>query len=138
MDDVRPVLPAGCGGVDLLRQNTKSAVEFRRLAQNRRLDKELERILSILSKRDDVHRVILFGSVARGQVGSRSDLDIVVIADSNARFADRIESFLCCVRPEVSMDILVYTPAEWERLIQERSFHQRVAREGKIIYEDAA
>lgn len=55
----------------------------------------------------DPERVILFGSSARGDFDEASDLDI-----------------------------LVYTPEEFEQMIQEgRGFILRVLEEGKVLYE---
>ena len=41
----------------------------------------LSHFLSNVSKIEEVSRVILFGSCARGQVGERSDIDLLVITD---------------------------------------------------------
>ena len=41
----------------------------------------LSHFLSNVSKVEEVSRVILFGSCARGQVGEKSDIDLLVITD---------------------------------------------------------
>lgn len=83
------------------------------------------------------HRVILFGSRARGQCREDSDWDILVIADSKRPRHERaapLYGVLSDLRQ--SVDILVYTPeevAEWKDVPQ--ALVTTAAREGKVLYE---
>jgi predicted nucleotidyltransferase len=52
---------------------------------------EIREKLSVLKQNRDIHKVILFGSYARGDVTRKSDMDMVVIMDTNKRFFDRYE-----------------------------------------------
>ena len=83
--------------------------------RRRRLEAELERIVTALPGLG-VRRAILFGSLARGDVGGRSDLDLILIVDSQARFPERCRRFYETLEPRVGMDILVYTPDEFEAM----------------------
>jgi len=58
-------------------RNNIGAIEERSL----RLEREINRIKTILSGRDDILRVILFGSFAQGRTDAFSDLDIIIIQD---------------------------------------------------------
>ncbi|MEF8824267.1 MAG: nucleotidyltransferase domain-containing protein [Desulfohalobiaceae bacterium] len=116
------------------RDNIARAREERR----KRLEQELDRLVKLLAARRDVHRVILFGSLASGNVGKRSDLDLVIISDSERSFFDRLQEFLEYLRPRVSIDLLVYTPREWEVVSCERRLGQHIAARGKVLYEAAA
>jgi len=51
--------------------------------RRRRLQAELERIVRALPALG-VRRAILFGSLARGDVGGQSDLDVILIVDTRA------------------------------------------------------
>ncbi len=55
---------------------------------------EIKEKLSVLKENPDIHKVILFGSYARGDVTRRSDMDLVVIMDTpfseEARKLDRL------------------------------------------------
>jgi len=62
-------------------------------------------------------RVIVFGSVARGQADAFSDLDIVVIKETDERFVRRILTVSDYLPLDCgSIDVLVYTPGEFERM----------------------
>jgi len=117
---------------------TRENIARTREERRKRLEHELDRLVKLLSARRDVRQVILFGSLASGNVGKRSDLDLVIITDSERSFFDRLQEFLEYLRPRISVDLLVYTPGEWEALRHERRFGQHIAGKGKVLYEAAA
>ncbi len=80
-------------------------------------------------------KVILFGSVARGDVGWSSDLDLIVVMDTQERFLDRLKSVYKAVSPGTACDILVYTPEEFEQMPAQSSMIRTALREGKVLYE---
>jgi predicted nucleotidyltransferase len=82
-----------------------------------------------------VQKAILFGSLARDQVTPFSDLDLIIVQETDARFLDRLEAFYTGLELRVDADILVYTPKEWAELQTWNHFIQQVAREGEVIYE---
>ncbi len=81
-------------------------------------------------------RIILFGSWARGDFNEGSDIDILVIKKTRARFLDRTESVLAMTRSSMDLEILVYTPEEFQNM-QDRGnpFALEVLETGKIMYE---
>jgi len=83
---------------------------------------ELHRCLRILQACDPPQRVILFGSLAAGTVHEWSDLDLVVVKETSERFPQRLTAMAQLLQPRVGADILVYTPAEFAQLTQERPF----------------
>ncbi len=81
----------------------------------------------------DPDRIILFGSHARKEPAA--DIDVVIIKDTTDRFLDRLRDVYGHWTIPVAVDILVYTPSEWARMIdEERGFILRVLREGREIY----
>lgn len=82
-----------------------------------------------------IQKAILFGSMARGDVTPFSDLDLIIVQETDARFLDRLEPFYAGLDLRVDADILVYTPEEWAELQTWNPFVQRVMREGEVIYE---
>ena len=61
-------------------------------------------------------RVYLFGSRARGEELVQSDLDIIIVSKKfcGIRFMDRITEVLKLIDPPVGIDLLCYTPQEFE------------------------
>ncbi len=109
---------------------TKAAVERERL-----LCQELARFIEIVERQMHPERIILFGSLAAGNVDRWSDLDLVVIAETDLPFYERIKSVLCRVRPRVGMDVLVYTPSEWAEMVRDRPFiREEILHKGKVVY----
>ena len=85
----------------------------------------------------DPEKVIVFGSYARGDIDEYSDIDLVIIKKTKKRFLQRLIEVAKLIDNELgNVDVLVYTPAEFERMIEyENSFIETVLKEGKIIYE---
>ncbi|MDR2592175.1 MAG: nucleotidyltransferase domain-containing protein [Chitinispirillales bacterium] len=91
------------------------------------------------------YKVVLFGSYARGTATEDSDLDVMVVLDSNERsrrFDDFIErgkpvsAAVRELRKTIPMDLIVYTLAEFEYLIHEKDFFVgEIMESGKVLYE---
>jgi predicted nucleotidyltransferase len=100
------------------------------------LERELGRWLPLLIAHEQPEKIILFGSYCTGQIGEWSDLDLVIIKETEAPFLDRTRRVLELLKPKVGVDVLVYTPAEFERMSRERAFvRQEIVGRGKVIYE---
>lgn len=57
------------------------------------MNAELERILDRLKRDPRVRKVLLFGSLARGDARDHSDIDLIVVKDTQMRFLDRLDEF---------------------------------------------
>lgn len=81
-------------------------------------------------------RVILFGSAARGDTDIQSDLDVIVIKETDEPFTNRLEAMANLCPQGVHADILVYTPGELQTMLAEGNpFITQALQEGKVIYE---
>jgi uncharacterized protein len=81
-------------------------------------------------------RIILFGSAARGEADADSDLDVLVIKETPEPFVQRLETMARLCPPGVHADILVYTPEELQRMVEDGNpFILRALEEGRVIYE---
>jgi len=97
--------------------------------------KKIQSLLRNL-KTYDPERVILFGSSASGSADRYSDLDIVVIKETSKRFVERLREVAVLLPDTFDVDTFVYTPEEWERMIQAGNpIASRVLKEGVTIYE---
>ncbi len=82
-------------------------------------------------------RIFLFGSIARGDHGARSDADLlVVVPESSQPQVDRAAPFIRhFADAPVPVDVLVWTSREWrERLARSDRFAVRIASEGTVIW----
>ena len=84
-----------------------------------------------------VERVYLFGSRASGEADELSDIDIVVIRETEQPFLERL-SDLAVVLPKrgPAVDALVYTRDEFaEMLERSNALAETVMEEGRLVYE---
>jgi len=100
------------------------------------VERELKRIVARLRALDP-ERVILFGSFARGDFHEDSDIDLVVVLNTDERFLDRIGRALEVI-DVAGFDVwpIVYTPAEINQMRARGSvFWAEIERDGKVLYE---
>ena len=84
-------------------------------------------------------QIILFGSYAYGDPTPDSDVDLLVIMETESRPAERSARIARLCRPRyVPMDILVRTPGEIaDRLQRFDPFLEEILRHGKVLYRAA-
>jgi predicted nucleotidyltransferase len=83
-------------------------------------------------------KVIVFGSVARGEADAWSDLDLIIIADTSRPFFERFKDFAGLYDVWPRIELLVYTPEEFARMVEdERPLITRALEEGVVLYEAA-
>ncbi len=99
-----------------------------------KLETELNRILPLIID-EHTELVILFGSLARGQLHSTSDLDILVVRSDNRRPAERMDALYRRLQPRVALDLIVYTPEELEEAHANSSFIRHALENGKTLYD---
>jgi predicted nucleotidyltransferase len=100
----------------------------------RKLDSELIRIVRQLAAKEEVRRVILFGSYAGGRRDLFTDLDLLVVLVSNLDFNTRTAELYRELRAEVDLDLLVYTPEEF-RSMGDSGFLKHILQTGEVLYE---
>lgn len=65
---------------------------------NKEVLSRIKKIAEILKKEYKAEWVILFGSYARGEETTDSDIDLLIVADTNERFYQRMGTALSLVR----------------------------------------
>ena len=84
-------------------------------------------------------QIILFGSYAYGEPKTNSDLDLLVIMDTDLRPTARSAAIARICRPKyVAMDIVVRTPEEIQTHLQNFDpFLEEIFKLGRILYKSA-
>jgi len=100
----------------------------------------LEEIVTKITAVGSPLKIVLFGSRARGDAKPDSDLDLLVIEESEAstfKTASRYHVALAEIR--IPKDVIVHTPTEiyeWSRVTN--AFITTALREGRVLYERSA
>jgi len=83
-----------------------------------------------------VKKVILFGSASRDLETRKSDLDLMIVMDTNKRFFKRYDEFegIYDIISGRAVDLLIYTPDELKR-IEHRRFIKNILEKGYMLYE---
>ena len=66
-----------------------------------------------------VSEAYIFGSFGSDRFNEYSDIDIILVMETDKPFLERPLEFSDIMDMALSMDLLVYTPAELSRLLQE-------------------
>ncbi len=97
---------------------------------------ELERIVDSIEKHYRPEKIILFGSLAQNEATEGSDIDLLVIKDTDKDPWSRSEELDSFVQHGVPVDVLIYTPREIEeRLAMNDFFVREILETGKVLYE---
>ena len=104
---------------------------------NAQIVDKLKDVTERLVQRFDPDRIIVFGSHVYGQPTSDSDVDLLIVMDSDERPAERARQVSKLLRPRpFPMDILVRTPEEIEHRLEIGDYFIReVLERGKVLYE---
>ncbi|MBI4730171.1 MAG: HEPN domain-containing protein [Acidobacteria bacterium] len=94
---------------------------------------ELERIRDALAGNPEVRQLVVFGSVAAGDVHEWSDLDLVVIADTATPFVERAAALARRLQPRIGTQFLVYTPQEIRELAGRPFVRVEILEKGKVM-----
>lgn len=96
---------------------------------------ELKRLRKEAGKIYKIDRMILFGSRARGEELLTSDVDLLVISKdfSEIPFRKRPDIFLDKWKLPVDLEVLCYSPDEFERKKEEIGLVKGVAKSGVVV-----
>jgi len=112
--------------------NASLSVAHRTLSPERR--RVAEDILARLSAYEPM-RVILFGSFARDESDEVSDIDLVIIKETDEDFFSRIRKVLQILNLKTGIDVLVYTPGEFRTMKEQGNvLIETVLEEGIVLY----
>ena len=98
---------------------------------------KIDDIILRIATKFNPDKIILFGSYAAGNQQNDSDLDLLIIKDSNLpRHKRSFEIQKSLLGTKIPMDIIVYTNKEFEKERKEKySFLNSAIKISKILYE---
>jgi uncharacterized protein len=101
------------------------------------LHRELEAIVEKLKSRYQPKKIILFGSLAQGDVKEGSDIDLAIIKETAKRPLDRCLEVASVTQPSVAVNFLVYTPEEFQNETKANNFFvvDEILKKGQVLYE---
>ncbi|MCL6595702.1 MAG: nucleotidyltransferase domain-containing protein [Firmicutes bacterium] len=95
------------------------------------------RVLAAALRRRGATRTLLFGSLARGPdaVGPTSDVDLVVVMPGvgGERMHRRLVDLPEVVGFPYALDLFVYTPEEWERVVKTAFVEREILTRGVVL-----
>jgi len=97
---------------------------------------QINEVVDIIVKNVNPEKVILFGSYAYGEPQEDSDLDILVIKDTDDGRYRRTREIRRYLRgTKIPIDVVVYTRAEVEEWRETKSaFITQVIQNGRVLY----
>ncbi|MEA1936547.1 MAG: nucleotidyltransferase domain-containing protein [Patescibacteria group bacterium] len=100
--------------------------------------KELDKLSKQIIKKYQPEKIILFGSLAEGNLRKGSDIDLLVIKKSDKDYWERAEEIAEIIDIDVPCDVLNITPKELKnRLAVNDFFIGDIINKGKVVYERA-
>lgn len=104
-------------------------------AENERIKSQLKDFLEQVNKRFRVNKFILFGSRARGDFFSDSDLDLIIVSKdfSDLSFRDRVIEVQKLWSGNVELEVLCYTPEEFNKKKNRQGLVREANKEGVAL-----
>ena len=111
-----------------------SDLATRRAEHAKTLDLAVRRLVDTLTGVEGVRRVSLFGSYARGRRDLFTDLDVLVVWETDLPLLERLRVLYGLLHLPVDLDLVCYTPAELETM-RDRPFLRHIATEELVLLE---
>lgn len=102
----------------------------------KRLQAELDNVVQQL-RTMGARKVVLFGSLARGELSLFSDIDLLVLFPDNRSSHELGREIYRNLQTTEAVDVLAYSLRSWEKL-KDRPFFRHVLSYGKVLYEAEA
>lgn len=89
---------------------------------------------------NDVNRIILYGSCARGDFTPESDIDMMIILDCNRDYLSAYRDRVSQISSDISLDddvevsIVLEDVFTFEKWLNTVAFYQNVKNEGVVLY----
>lgn len=100
---------------------------------------KINEVVTKIATRFNPDKIILFGSYANGTPNEDSDLDLLIVQDSDLPMQKRgLDIRLSLIGSMIPIDLLIYTRSEFDQEKNKRfSFLNTAIKNSKILYERA-
>jgi len=108
------------------------------LEKKKEREKELKLALeSVMKKLIDfgASKIILFGSLVKGEVDEQSDLDLLAIMPSTRSGKEWMKFIYENVERDIASEIVVFNQKEFAEKLPGSSFLENILTSGRVIYE---
>ena len=99
-----------------------------------KLEQSLRVMVERLQAVDEVTRISVFGSYARGRRDLFTDLDTLVVMDTRMDLVERLKFLYSTLALQVDVDILSYTVEEFDSLKEVQPL-KGILKEEQLLYE---
>jgi len=96
---------------------------------------DIQDIINLLKNSYQPQKIILFGSHAFGQPSQDSDIDLVIVKNTDKPYHDRLIDVRRLVRTTTPIDFFVFTEEEIMREQKKNPFIEEIITKGKLVYE---
>ncbi|MFO8016825.1 MAG: nucleotidyltransferase domain-containing protein [Candidatus Woesearchaeota archaeon] len=98
-------------------------------------DERVNDFIAKVKKKYSPELILLFGSRAGGEVWKHSDYDFIIVSSKfrGMHWLDRISEIVGMWEPMIDIDVLPYTPEEFEEKKRNSSVVRKALREGRKI-----
>lgn len=102
----------------------------------KRYQAEIQSVVGQIIKKYRPEKIILFGSLARGEYHEGSDIDLFIVKSNPPELGvNRIRELDRLIKYRIGVDFIVYKPEEVEeRISLEDPFVKAILKEGKVLY----
>lgn len=109
---------------------------IKKLLQNYR--KRIREITETLKEKYRPEKIILFGSCVSGRITSDSDIDMLIIKDTDKAYRERWMEIGRLVRNSkrnIPFEPFIITTKEFQRELKRNFFLQEIMEKGRVLYE---
>lgn len=79
-------------------------------------------------------KIVLFGSYAYGRPNPNSDIDLLVVVDTDKSFHARIQQLRLLLPKDKPIDLIVLTPQEYQKAKGVNPLVSEIDSKGRVLY----
>lgn len=95
---------------------------------------QINSIKNQLIKKYKPQKIILFGSYAYGQPSKESDVDLLIVSETDKKFHERAQEVRTYLPKDQPFDLIVLTPLEYQKARVTNPLLLEIESKGKVIY----